>query len=203
MACLGRRNRGRRNDPCWPRVRAGPVRRSGPMWLLRAPRSLVDLSPRSRRAFRLRMGRGSCPGLSDRTSVRSLRFPTRGERLPIFGFRADSNRPTERRRTSMRNRTLGLLNTRQIQPDQSRRPRRLAMEEFEARWVPAVTFTQTNLVSDVAGMAQRTDPNLVNPWGMALGTNSGLWVAENGAGMAESLDGTGQAIQSAVTIPAP
>jgi hypothetical protein len=30
------------------------------------------------------------------------------------------------------------------------------------------TFTQTNLVSDIAGMAKITDPNLVNPWGMAL-----------------------------------
>src|SRR5262245_41229420 len=38
---------------------------------------------------------------------------------------------------------------------------------------------------------------------MSLGTNSGLWVAENGAGTAESFDGTGQAIQPAITIPAP
>src|SRR5262245_57406607 len=27
------------------------------------------------------------------------------------------------------------------------------------------TFIQTNLVSDVPGMAKTTDPNLVNPWG--------------------------------------
>lgn len=31
------------------------------------------------------------------------------------------------------------------------------------------TFTQTNLVSDIAGMAKITDPNLVNPWGMTPG----------------------------------
>src|SRR5438874_844717 len=76
-----------------------------------------------------------------------------------------------------------------------RRPhvRRLVLEELEPRTVPSVTFTQANLVSDIPGMAQRTDPNLVNPWGMALGTNSGLWVAENGAGSAESFDATGQA----------
>ena len=30
------------------------------------------------------------------------------------------------------------------------------------------TFTQTNLVSDVSGMAKTIDPNLVNPWGMTL-----------------------------------
>jgi len=74
---------------------------------------------------------------------------------------------------------------------------------MESRLAPAVTFTQTNLVSDVPGMAQTTDANLVNPWGMALGTNSGLWVAENGTGMAESFDGTGQPVQTAVTISAP
>src|SRR5262249_24885937 len=67
----------------------------------------------------------------------------------------------------------------------------------------AVTFTQTNLISDIPGMAQRTDANLVNPWGMALGTNSGLWVAENGTGMSESFDGTGQLVQGGVMIPAP
>src|SRR5262249_2410598 len=77
--------------------------------------------------------------------------------------------------------------------------------------LPAVTFTQTNLVTDDqaalanAGLtpAAHTDPNLVNPWGMALGTNSGLWVAENGTGMAESFDGTGQVIPPAITIPGP
>src|SRR5262249_3808369 len=69
------------------------------------------------------------------------------------------------------------------------------------------TFTQTNLVSDVPGMAKRTDPNLVNPWGMALGLNSGLWIADNGSGKATTYDGTGQPIPSGsplvVTIPAP
>src|SRR5205085_1910484 len=38
---------------------------------------------------------------------------------------------------------------------------------------------------------------------IALGTNSGLWLSENGTGMAESFDGTGQPVQPAVTIPAP
>src|SRR5437660_2396757 len=71
----------------------------------------------------------------------------------------------------------------------------------------APTFTQTNLVSDIAGMAARTDPNLVNPWGMALGTNSGLWIANNGTSTATTYDGTGQPIPSGsplvVTIPGP
>ncbi len=69
------------------------------------------------------------------------------------------------------------------------------------------TFTQTNLVSDVPGSAGITDPNLVNPWGITLGLNSGLWISDNGAGKATTYDGTGQPIPSAsplaVTIAAP
>ena len=56
-------------------------------------------------------------------------------------------------------------------------------------------------------MAQRTDPNLVNPWGITLGTNSGLWVSDNGTGKATVYDGNGQPIPSGspliVTIPNP
>jgi len=71
----------------------------------------------------------------------------------------------------------------------------------------APTFTQTNLVSDVPGMAKITDPNLVNPWGMALGVNSGFWISDNGSGKGTTYDGTGQPIPSGsplvVTIPGP
>src|SRR5439155_11417616 len=81
------------------------------------------------------------------------------------------------------------------------------LEELEGRCLLATTFTQTNLVSDVPGMAKTTDPNLVNPWGMALGLNSGLWVGNNGTGKATTYDGTGQPIPSGspliVTIPGP
>src|SRR5262245_13112679 len=90
-------------------------------------------------------------------------------------------------------------------------PRRPVVEQLEARNLLSVTFTQTNLVTDDQAVlaslglapAAHTDPNLVNPWGLALGTNSGLWVAENGSGMATPYDGTGQALQAAITIPAP
>jgi len=68
------------------------------------------------------------------------------------------------------------------------------------------TFTQTNLVSDVAGMAKITDPNLVNPWGMALGLNSGIWISDNGSGKATTYDGKGQPLPPGsplvVSIPA-
>src|SRR5579884_1606720 len=69
------------------------------------------------------------------------------------------------------------------------------------------TFTQANLVSDVSGMAKTTDANLINPWGLALGINSGIWVSNQGSKIATTYDGAGNAIPSAspvtVTITAP
>jgi uncharacterized protein (TIGR03118 family) len=42
-------------------------------------------------------------------------------------------------------------------------------------------YLQENLVSDQPGVAQRTDPQLVNPWGMSRGPNTPVWVSDNGA----------------------
>src|ERR1700736_3436131 len=40
------------------------------------------------------------------------------------------------------------------------------------------SFTWKNLQSDIAGVADRTDPNLVNSWGLTLnGTQNVFWVA--------------------------
>jgi len=53
-------------------------------------------------------------------------------------------------------------------------------------------------------MGKTTDPSLVNPWGMALGLNSAIWISANGAGMAASYDGKGQLVSpNFVTIPTP
>jgi uncharacterized protein (TIGR03118 family) len=41
-------------------------------------------------------------------------------------------------------------------------------------------YRQQNLISDVSGVARITDPNLVNPWGMAAGPTTPLWIADNG-----------------------
>lgn len=45
-------------------------------------------------------------------------------------------------------------------------------------------YRQTNLVSDIPGVARKTDPNLVNPWGMSELPNGPLWVSDNGADVA-------------------
>ncbi|MBV8956067.1 MAG: TIGR03118 family protein [Solirubrobacterales bacterium] len=41
-------------------------------------------------------------------------------------------------------------------------------------------YQQTNLISDIPGVARITDANLVNPWGQAAGPATPLWVADNG-----------------------
>src|SRR6266498_2317373 len=42
---------------------------------------------------------------------------------------------------------------------------------------PGNAYHQTNLVSDLPGLAQLTDPDLVNPWGLAAGPTTPAWVA--------------------------
>jgi uncharacterized protein (TIGR03118 family) len=41
-------------------------------------------------------------------------------------------------------------------------------------------YSQRNLVSDVPGAAELTDPNLVNAWGLSFSPTSPAWVADNG-----------------------
>src|SRR6266566_7251780 len=45
-------------------------------------------------------------------------------------------------------------------------------------------FRWVNLQGDIPGVADRTDPNLVNPWGLALnGARNVFWVADNHTGV--------------------
>jgi uncharacterized protein (TIGR03118 family) len=71
---------------------------------------------------------------------------------------------------------------------------------------PGNAYHQTNLVSDLPGLAQLTDPDLVNPWGMAAGPTTPVWVADNGTDKATLYPGfvNGSPIQKAglvVSIP--
>src|SRR6266581_2383579 len=50
---------------------------------------------------------------------------------------------------------------------------------------PENEFRQTNLVSNLNTVgAQVVDPNLKNPWGLAFGPTTPLWVADNGTSIA-------------------
>ncbi|HEX6618627.1 MAG TPA: TIGR03118 family protein [Solirubrobacteraceae bacterium] len=44
----------------------------------------------------------------------------------------------------------------------------------------ANVYKKRNLVSDIDGVARITDPNLVNPWGLAFGPATPAWVSDNG-----------------------
>ena len=62
-------------------------------------------------------------------------------------------------------------------------------------------YKQTNLVSDIDGLAAVHDPNLVNPWGMSRSSGSPWWVSDNGPGLATLYNGAGAIVPLVVTIP--
>ena len=71
----------------------------------------------------------------------------------------------------------------------------------------AQQYKQTNLVSDIAGMAPLTDPNLKNPWGLTRSSGSPWWVANNNSGTSTLYTGAGAAVlingTGFVTVPPP
>ncbi len=66
---------------------------------------------------------------------------------------------------------------------------------------PAQQFTQTNLVSDVAGNAARTDANLVNPWGLAPSAGGVFWTSNQGTNTSSLYDPDGTIRSLVVTVP--
>jgi uncharacterized protein (TIGR03118 family) len=65
----------------------------------------------------------------------------------------------------------------------------------------ASTFDQTDLVSNVPGLAATTDPNLVNPWGMAFSATSPFWISDQGSNTAILTDGAGNLSSLVVSTP--
>src|SRR5882672_10548241 len=63
------------------------------------------------------------------------------------------------------------------------------------------TYSWTNFQSDIAGVAQHVDSNLVNPWGMAASANGTIWVSDNGTGVSTLYHQDGTAVSLVVTIP--
>jgi uncharacterized protein (TIGR03118 family) len=61
-------------------------------------------------------------------------------------------------------------------------------------------YRQTNLVSDIPGVARITDPNLVNPWGMSAGPATPIWVSDNGSNVTTLYHG---AINGSALLPVP
>ena len=65
----------------------------------------------------------------------------------------------------------------------------------------ASTYVQSDLVSDVPGLAANTDPNLKNPWGVAFSPTGPYWVSNQGSGTSTLYSGTGVPASLVVTIP--
>jgi uncharacterized protein (TIGR03118 family) len=89
---------------------------------------------------------------------------------------------------------------------------RLGVERLEDRCLLATTslpVIQTNLVSDLPGVAQQLDPNLVNPWGIsespstATRPGSPFWISDNNAGVSTLYNTAGVPQSLIVSIPAP
>jgi uncharacterized protein (TIGR03118 family) len=62
-------------------------------------------------------------------------------------------------------------------------------------------YSQTNLVSNVAGVATTTDANLSNPWGISFIGGDDFWIANNNTGTSTLYNAQGTADSLIVTIP--
>jgi uncharacterized protein (TIGR03118 family) len=70
------------------------------------------------------------------------------------------------------------------------------------------SYLRTNLVSDIPGVANYADANLVNAWGIVnAGSTGPIWISDNGTGMSTVYTGEGVAFPTnapiVVTIPTP
>ena len=64
-------------------------------------------------------------------------------------------------------------------------------------------FVQTNLVSDIPGLATITDPQLHNPWGVSHSLTSPFWVSNQGTNTATLYAVTDETTVSKININAP
>src|ERR1700758_3302200 len=64
-------------------------------------------------------------------------------------------------------------------------------------------FVQTNLVSDIPGLAAITDSALVNPWGVSFSATSPFWVSNQGTNTTTLYAVTGSTTVSKVDINPP
>jgi uncharacterized protein (TIGR03118 family) len=64
-------------------------------------------------------------------------------------------------------------------------------------------YQQTNLVSDIPGLAAHTDPRLKNPWGLSLSASGDFRIDDNHTGLSTVYDANGQRDPGTVEIPLP
>ena len=64
-------------------------------------------------------------------------------------------------------------------------------------------YTQHNLVSDLPGLADNTDTNLLNPWGIAFSAAGPFWISDNHSGLSTVYNSNGAPQSLVVAIPPP
>jgi uncharacterized protein (TIGR03118 family) len=62
-------------------------------------------------------------------------------------------------------------------------------------------YKQTNLVANIAGVANHTDAQLSNPWGISFANGSPFWIANNNGGTSTLYDAQGNKNALVVGIP--
>jgi uncharacterized protein (TIGR03118 family) len=62
-------------------------------------------------------------------------------------------------------------------------------------------YTQTNLVADQAGVANHTDAQLSNPWGISFVPGDVFWISNNNGGTSTTYDAAGNKQQITTGIP--
>src|SRR6202050_688486 len=69
-------------------------------------------------------------------------------------------------------------------------------------WGQQAGYSQTNLVSNTAGIATTTDTQLLNPWGISVLPGEDFWIADNNSGVSTLYDQNGNKDTGlVVTIP--
>ena len=67
----------------------------------------------------------------------------------------------------------------------------------------AAAYVRHNLVSDLPGLADHTDANLLNPWGIAFSATGPFWLTDNHTGLSTVYDTTGGVQTLVVSVPPP
>jgi uncharacterized protein (TIGR03118 family) len=66
---------------------------------------------------------------------------------------------------------------------------------------PSQFYAQHNILSDIPGLADHADSNLVNAWGLVSGPTTPWWIADNGTGKSTLYNVANDAIQAVFTVP--
>jgi uncharacterized protein (TIGR03118 family) len=79
----------------------------------------------------------------------------------------------------------------------------LGLSLLTANTASSAPYVQTDLVSDLPGLATITEPTLVNPWGISHTTTSPFWISDQGTNFTNLWSVTGQTNVTKVTAVNP